>query len=257
MNPISVVSDIHLEFAKTREEEDDIVNRILQGIEPSMDLLLAGDIGNVHSLAQLTRFMQRVVTHVKKRVYYIPGNHEYYSTLEVPYKLRLEQVDQILRTLCENVGVTFLQKDVVETDTMILLGCTLWAMPDKSIYNQLACSQKVFVSRQEFLDVHYDHAHWLECQITKFKSMTDKRLVVMTHHMPSFKAIHTRFSKNPLLNTGFASDLDHLVERVDLWVSGHTHEFIDVEVSNVRLVCNPVGYPGEIRTTKFQENLIL
>jgi predicted phosphodiesterase len=78
--------------------------------------------------------------------------------------------------------------------------------------------------------------------------------VIVTHHRPSMRSIHGQYIKGKsafelLLNYGFASNLDDLVERsrAKLWVHGHTHCRFDYMIGNTRVLCNPLGYPGENR----------
>ena len=50
-----------------------------------------------------------------------------------------------------------------------------------------------------------------------------------------------RFTGSPV-NLCFASDAEHLLQGVDLWVHGHTHDSFDYRVGATRVVCNPRGY---------------
>ena len=73
--------------------------------------------------------------------------------------------------------------------------------------------------------------------------------VVVTHHMPHPRSVALRFAHSAL-NRYFLHDLSHLVDRgrMKLWVHGHTHDPMDYEVNaDTRVVCNPLGYPGERR----------
>ena len=48
--------------------------------------------------------------------------------------------------------------------------------------------------------------------------------------------------KDALLSACFASELDYLFGKMDLWVHGHTHDNLDYEVKDTRVICNPRGY---------------
>ena len=52
------------------------------------------------------------------------------------------------------------------------------------------------------------------------------KTVAVTHHLPSLRSVAARF-QGDLTNGAFASNLDHLVGQVDLWVHGHTHDSVD------------------------------
>ena len=46
--------------------------------------------------------------------------------------------------------------------------------------------------------------------------------VVITHHMPSYKLVGNKYSGNPM-NSFYASNLDELVKKADIWCCGHSH----------------------------------
>lgn len=56
-------------------------------------------------------------------------------------------------------------------------------------------------------------------------------------------SVAVRF-KPDLMSAAFASHLDRLVAKADLWVHGHTHDSFDYEINKCRVVCNPRGYPN-------------
>jgi hypothetical protein len=76
--------------------------------------------------------------------------------------------------------------------------------------------------------------------------------VVVVHHLPSFRLIHSRFAINSI-NCCFASDSipEHLLSRAKLWCAGHSHAHTMTRFessppsSKATAVVNPVGYPGE------------
>jgi predicted phosphodiesterase len=101
-----------------------------------------------------------------------------------------------------------------------------------------------FSSRQEVLDIHQESADKLGFFIDGYN--TEKPLVVITHHMPSFKLIDKEYEKFASLNTGFATELDHMIRYpVSYWVFGHTHKPNNTTIDGVQLLCNPHGYPKE------------
>jgi predicted phosphodiesterase len=73
--------------------------------------------------------------------------------------------------------------------------------------------------------------------------------IVVTHHCPSFRSVHKKYrtASNEHINYGFASHLDELVEAsgAKLWIHGHTHTPCDYAIGKTRVICNPLGYPGE------------
>jgi hypothetical protein len=84
--------------------------------------------------------------------------------------------------------------------------------------------------------------------------------VVVTHHAPSRQSIHPRFAGSPL-NACFVSDAERLmgVERVVLWIHGHTHDSFDYTVGGTRVLCNPRGYAknGVNENAAFEAGLVV
>jgi predicted phosphodiesterase len=69
-------------------------------------------------------------------------------------------------------------------------------------------------------------------------------ILVITHYLPSIKCIPDKY-KNDEDNDQFYSNLEHLVEKVNLWVCGHTHVPIVAHVNKTPIIINPKGNPGE------------
>ena len=74
--------------------------------------------------------------------------------------------------------------------------------------------------------------------------------VIVSHHLPSFKSVHQKYRSetvHDLMNYGFASHLDELVEELTpkLWIHAHTHERCDYKIGKTRVVCHPCGYSHE------------
>jgi Icc-related predicted phosphoesterase len=97
-------------------------------------------------------------------------------------------------------------------------------------------------------ELHYKDKAWLKLMIEQNRH---KDIVVMTHFMPSYACVNAKWKSNPgtdLLNHYFAANCDDLLQLVNpgtLWINGHTHDAYDMELGNARVVCNPLGYPGE------------
>ena len=74
------------------------------------------------------------------------------------------------------------------------------------------------------------------------------RTVVVTHHAPSARSLQ-RPPPYTIADAAYASALEDLIVRADLWIHGHTHVRVDYEVDNgrggaTRVVSNPRGYVG-------------
>jgi Icc-related predicted phosphoesterase len=86
---------------------------------------------------------------------------------------------------------------------------------------------------------------------TLMKGKDNSKTVIVTHHLPTYKAVHAKYGDSPL-NGAFASDLDAFIlkHQPAYWFFGHTHDAYNGTIGRTQLVCNPVGYPNE----KFKNN---
>lgn len=80
--------------------------------------------------------------------------------------------------------------------------------------------------------------------------------IVVTHHAPSSKSIHRDYFGS-ILNAAFASHMDGLVDRADLWVHGHVHSRWDYRIGDGRVVCNPRGYVSHGESAGFDPGLVV
>jgi hypothetical protein len=73
--------------------------------------------------------------------------------------------------------------------------------------------------------------------------------IVITHHLPARDGIAPHFKREPLARLApfFANDHQGLVARSQpaLWIHGHMHVPSDWRLGETRIVCNPIGYPGD------------
>lgn len=73
------------------------------------------------------------------------------------------------------------------------------------------------------------------------------KVVVCTHHTPTYASCHPRYADDKIMNGGYHSDLSELIldnPQIKLWTHGHTHDRFDYMVGSTRVVCNPRGYSG-------------
>jgi predicted phosphohydrolase len=235
---LHVLSDLHLERAPftTPDVEADIV-------------VLGGDI------APGTAGVDWACAWLGERpALYVAGNHEFYgeSFTELP--------DQ-LRAAADGSGVHVLENDAAVIQGVRFLGCSLWsdfefAGSSKREYSMSICERMVNDYRQirgpqagqplraqDTLDRHRTSRAWLTEHLAEAH---DGPTVVITHHSP----IVRERPDNPLLAAiggAFASDLSELMgaDAVDLWIFGHIHRTVDLDVKGTRVLSNQRGYPAE------------
>ena len=65
--------------------------------------------------------------------------------------------------------------------------------------------------------------------------------VVITHHAPSWKS-STPNRGTSQIGSAYYSDCESLVKKCDLWIHGHTHDCVDYNIGDARVVANCRGY---------------
>jgi hypothetical protein len=81
----------------------------------------------------------------------------------------------------------------------------------------------------------------------------DRKIIVMSHHMPSYDLIHPKF-KNSNFNSAFASNVEIAKNPIiKVWLYGHTH--IPCECD--KYYCNPIGYDGENENIQYNKIFVL
>ncbi len=258
---ITLLSDLHREFYSSSKK---LFAAIPLSKLPDTDIcVLAGDIShpllikkhqpsklevkeptvNPSFVALLRAFKLKYQT-----VLYVSGNHEYYQAKEMKIT-DLAVIDKVIRAACEEVGIVFLNCNTwIDTVHQVeWVGCTLWSMISERTYQQM--EDRNALSFETYIRTHLAHVKWLTATL---ESESKYRRIVITHHLPSLRMVHPKY-KFSTINDGFCSNLEHLFRPSTMigWVCGHTHERMNTRIAGIKVVCNPLGYPGEKRETSF------
>lgn len=250
---LHILSDLHLEFAmyipSDASKEADVI-------------VLAGDIWKGAAGIPWAR-----EAWPGKEIIYIAGNHEFYGHER---RLTIEEC----RQAAKETGVHFLDNDEVVIDGVRFLGSTLWMdfmlfgedNKDESIIQGMRALNDFRLIREgqerfnalHAIDLCRESVDWLSA---KLKERHDGTTVVVTHHLPSIKSCAPRFmTSGNYLSACFASNLDHLFGRSELWIHGHTHDSFDYTANRTRVICNPRGYARyerDVENAAFDPDLIV
>jgi predicted phosphodiesterase len=255
-------------------------------LEPSVpDLALCGDIGN-----PWTQIYADFLTWCSikfKRVFLISGNHEYFSD-DKPHTIA--ETDKKIRAIVAKINkhnetstIVFLQKDIflIESHKICIVGETLWSVPDLRHWDiispgfigdpGLRGEYKAIYKRDEYTGAYRtlhpsditliasEHQAYLNKVLnTTWGSIPEGwRVIVLTHHLPSYSLNPQEFNKHPLKSC-YSNSLEHLFkEPVVAWLCGHSHTAMIKRYDTGCLVAlNPLGYANEAGKSNYSRNAI-
>lgn len=254
-----IASDLHTEFMAAQYDNlERIADKLLTPLETDKDtiLLLAGDIGSMHKIKVLVKFIDIVAPRFK-HVLYIPGNHEYYGgnlmTTVVDIHNQIKHHKNVIFDNMEklpfqyfgdprlnNIWMTTLWTDLSGHDADGRIGTMALARGHMNDYKHIGGMQDIYAptTPEEVLTVHDAMRGVLTAQ-----DGIREGDVVMTHHLPSYLSIDPQYVDHPL-NGCYASHLDYLIlaRKPAVWVHGHTHCSNDYRIGDTRVISNPHGY---------------
>ncbi len=244
---ILIISDIHLEFG-VREID-------FSGCDL---VVMAGDI---HVGEKGVQWLIEKISEIP--VIYVLGNHEYYKNT---YPKLLDNI----RNIAHGSNIYILENKTVSINGICFHGTTLWT--DFELFGNpriagYECQQRMndykyirrdpSYSRMRSIDTYHIHKEslgWLSKSLKNSKAATN---IVVTHHAPSIKSVNEKY-RNETISAAFVSNLDNFILEMnpDLWIHGHIHEAFDYFIGQTRVICNPMGYPGE-NVNGYTDKLIL
>ena len=234
---IQYCSDIHLEFAQNSLYLHN------NPIKPVGDILiLAGDItywGKEHFKHSFFDY----VSESFKAVYYVPGNHEFYSGKD------LRMLDNcVYEGIRENVFLV--NNNVVTVEDVDILFTVLWSnIPDsKSLIVEHGVSDfhqiKYHGNKLDYRTFNTLHKRSLEfLNKSIFESKSEKK-VIATHHIPT-QICNPEQYRTSNINSAFVSEQYSLIHDwdVDYWIYGHHHANVpEISINGTKLVTNQLGY---------------
>jgi hypothetical protein len=214
-------------------------------------LILAGDIGHLHDIifADFIKYCSRTW----EAVYFVPGNHEFYSTTSTYQEL----LNGYIRFCRSFHNVYFLQDGAVgSVEDVQIFGATMWPVVDPwKKRPKILGFQSTFAS--------FDHFRALVRFLTT-RNRSQPAIVVthfpvtreLTSH-PKYAAqsdIQRKYFANNWLNL-----LPEALVRDVVFVSGHTHYSFDFVRRSARFVSNQWGYPEDAITdaSGYKDNVVL
>lgn len=250
------MSDIHNEFYRYEYEKNrSNYNKYQITPQPTDNettLVLAGDIDvDKHVFASLKHYAKQF-----KYVVYTPGNHDYWNANISKFVDKLNQ--QLKEANILNVFI--LDGSFIILEDVTFVGGTLWTDFGKedplSMYsapNTMNDYRKITMGEfySKLRPAHLLAEHYRVRNFIKDIALNNPdKLVVVTHHAPSFNSMDDMFSHDKIGNNFYYSELTELfeIDAITHWIHGHSHCAIDYMINGTNVMCNPKGYIGEGET---------
>ncbi|MCH8622784.1 metallophosphoesterase [Undibacterium sp. TS12] len=255
---LQILSDLHLDIW------GDSVPIYDTSISKPDAVVLAGDI---HKGDKAVAWAERQFAGIP--VLYVHGNHEAYGK-------NLEDMQADIARACKaSSNVHFLDSGEFKLGDIRFVGATLWT--DFCLFGE----EQRYLAMQEAAEVMADyericlasdgyrklqpadtalmHARQKSWLCKQLDSPFHGKTVVITHMAPSMQSVALRYAED-LSSAAFASNLEQLAARADLWIHGHMHDSFDYRLGTCRVICNPCGYPlrnGRMENASFDPNLVV
>lgn len=252
MTKIAFCSDLHLERGTI-----DIKNT-----EKADVLVLAGDIFVSYDLQEYNEILKEVFLYKSHRyhefikrcceefpyVVMVCGNHESYNFDIV------DTTNHIRKCFGYIKNFHLLDNSILEINNTLFVGGTMWSDMNGEDLETVHTIRKMM---NDFRIIRNDKYRYTpEDAISNFKETvdyidlmatihSDKNIVVVTHHAPSFKSIDPIYEDHTILNGGYCSNLENFIidrPNIKAWIHGHLHHKNNYILGECNVLCNPRGY---------------
>ncbi len=259
---LGYASDFHTEILrgmKPRRKAQEAL-QFLPGKDCVDAMIFAGDMGDIE---QLPEILEVIAHEMAVPVYFTPGNHEFYRSSVHHGRVFEEDIEDAKESFELADGVTLLMEQYVDLTEKTSLWMSPWWTDFRSAENQEAareaaarniadyrCTALQTVEGQRWLTPE-DHVAWnLSCQrsLEQFNvhcTANDRTAVVATHWAPSRKCEHVNYPDDiltPYFCTDYLDRYPDLLPVGSTWIYGHTHWNCDLQIGNVRVTSNQLGY---------------
>jgi len=252
---IDYISDLHrdtyLRFFQTQKEYEDYIF----GDKAGEILFVLGDVaekGNI-VVSTLASLKERY-----KRVIFVAGNHDLYVEHIGSFKSKssTEKAD-ILKKALADAGVEMLTGESIEINGVKIGGSHMWY--DETYLMSKKGSEDIKRRFMSYWNMFMRDAGMLgrdgpfgifEREIKKLEVLKDEVDVFLSHINPvPLDAYFAEEFRGDLSNTFFCFDGRKALEtgKIKHFFFGHTHVGLEMSYANVKLHCNPFGYPGEAK----------
>lgn len=207
-------------------------------------LILAGDVSDLVDvgcpIAYYIEFFRKVCRRFKQ-VFYVYGNHEFWNSSPSDIKEAETLFDSISNlTYCKlNEPVKLI---TVEDKTILMFSDWFDLKPDWILRPRTNDPKYI----RNFETFSHNYRNSIDTALNK--TPNQKVDLVITHYLPHEESIPIRYrgGTHNDVNNYFNTNRFYLVEQrfnPDVWVHGHTHDKVNTQINNCKVLCNPYGTP--------------
>ncbi len=236
---IQIASDLHLEFEENRQWLSK--NPLIKKGEV---LLLAGDIVTETHKKEAEKFFKKW-SGKYDLILSTMGNHEFFDrSVDFAYPHYRENISHNHFHLNNETYIYKNVKFVVSalwTDIIIEEAELIEKRMNDYRMIREGEENPVLITTETTKKLHDISIEFLRNAV---KEDFDGRIVIMSHHLPSFQSIDREFLYSGI-NSAYATDLDKFIAdnpKIKLWVHGHSHNFHEIKIGGCRVLRNPMGY---------------
>jgi len=279
---IDFISDIHADFwikekdiskLKFKVQLQDFIENVImpadKDYEPGEVLIIAGDLGHYNNQ---TKALLIELKKIYNDIIIVFGNHDMHlvSNGQISkYDSKSENRLVELKEICEELGVHYLDGNVVEINGVKFGGTGSWYNLEvssdierwKKVMND---SRKIYSG---FAPKPYGNYYgstlyeqptlnwktqdfWLKEKAKLIEVAKQKCDVFITHvalnEPTKSQGMHDEYINDPN-NVFYYTDNIELLKMsgCNIHIHGHTHQELDYTKEGIRILCNPLGYPSD------------
>jgi predicted phosphodiesterase len=232
-----ILSDLHVELARGWDLPP-------PAARPRFDVMIvAGDL-----IPRMERGVRWLLDRVPdKRVVYVAGNHEFYGA-------DIDRTVEKAREAAAGTNVCIIQNDAKLIDGVLFAGATLWtdfelfgnrryamSRASDAMNDYRKIRKNSYAERLRPADTVARHFESREFIARTIRETAARRKVVISHH-GCVREVVRKGTENDTISAAYVSNCPELLDGVDLWIYGHTHEHRDLTIGGTRIVSNAKGY---------------
>ena len=191
-------------------------------------------------------------------VIYILGNHEsYHFDIAETYSHLKEKLSYLK-------NLHLLEKQTLQLEDVTFIAATLWTDFNKNdpiamlkisyMMNDFQIITNSNKKTDEYLtsfwspeDAYQEHLKSLEFIESELKKEEHRKVVVVTHHGPSYECVPEKYQGDMTMNPGYVSDLTNFIldnPKIKNWIFGHSHIVKEFMIGSTTIRANCRGYAG-------------